>query len=135
VERERIIEELSRLRGVSFAVLFGSQSKQRARADSDWDVAIYFDVSISSGDRARARLALIAALEPAIPVDVVILNEAPTLLARRALDGEPLVMRDRREWVRFAVRTLAAAGDEAYWNELHARERMKRLEEGRFGRS
>lgn len=135
MERERITSELLHIPGVAFAVLFGSRSKQVARADSDWDIAIWFDDSVPAADRARARLALIAALEPAIPVDVVILNEAATLLARRALDGEPLVMRDRRAWVRFAVRTLAAAGDELYWNELHARERIKRLEEGRFGRS
>jgi hypothetical protein len=39
-----------------------------------------------------------------------------------------------RAWVRFAVQTLAAAGDEAHWSELHARERERRLAEGRFGR-
>jgi hypothetical protein len=37
-------------------------------------------------------------------------------------------------FVRFFVRTLAMAGDERYWREIHAAARARRLEEGRFGR-
>jgi predicted nucleotidyltransferase len=135
MERERIAEELARVPGLLFAVLFGSRSAERARADSDWDLGIYLDESGEPAEHERVRARLIAALEPSVPVDVVLLNEAPALLARRALDGERLLLRDPRAWVRFAVRTLAAAGDEAYWRDLHARERERRLAEGRFGRS
>ena len=117
-----------------FATLFGSRGSGAARSDSDWDIGIYFDDAIDSEARMRTRARLAAALEPAIQVDLVILNDAPAALARRALDGEILVLHDRRAWVRFFVRTLAAAGDEAYWSELHARERARRLEGGRFGR-
>jgi predicted nucleotidyltransferase len=134
MERERIETELARTPGVAFATLFGSRVAGGVRSDSDWDVAVYLDDALAPDERARIRARLIASLEPQVRVDVVILNEAPALLARRALEGERLLLRDRRAWVRFVVRTLAAAGDEAYWRDLHARERERRLEEGRFGR-
>jgi predicted nucleotidyltransferase len=134
MDRERIAAAVAAEPAVSFATLFGSRAADCARADSDWDVGVHLDESVDARGRERARLRLVAALEPAIRVDVVILNDAPALLARRALEGEHLFVRDRRAFVRFFVRTLAAAGDEAFWRDLHARERARRLEEGRFGR-
>jgi predicted nucleotidyltransferase len=134
MERDRILAALTATPAVVFATLFGSREAGGARRDSDWDVAIYLDQGLSPEERARVRARLTAALEPAVRVDVVVLNEAPALLARSALLGERLLLRDRRAWVRFVVRTLAAAGDEAYWRGLHARERERRLAEGRFGR-
>jgi predicted nucleotidyltransferase len=134
MERERIEAELARTPGVAFATLFGSRAEGGGRSDSDWDVAVYLDEALDADDRARIRSRLVAALEPAVHVDVVILNEAPALLARSALAGERLLVRDRPAFVRFAVRTWAAAGDEAFWRDLHARERERRLAEGRFGR-
>ena len=132
--REQIDAAVAETPGVLFATLFGSRATDRARGDSDWDVAIYLDDALDGRERDRIRARLIAALEPGIRVDVVILNDAPALLARRALDGEQLLVRDRRAWVRFFVRTLAAAGDEAFWRDLHARARERRLSEGRYGR-
>lgn len=132
--REQIARAVEATPGVLFATLFGSRATGRARADSDWDVAIYLDERLGSREREAVRARLVAALEPAIRVDVVVLNHAPTLLARRALDGDPLVVSDRRAWVRFFVRTLAAAGDEALWQAIHADARERRLAEGRFGR-
>jgi predicted nucleotidyltransferase len=133
--RQQIARALEATPGVLFATLFGSRAAGRARADSDWDIAIYLDERLGSREREATRARLIAALEPATRVDVVILNDAPALLARRALDGDPIVVSDRRAWVRFFVRTLAAAGDEAFWQAIHAGARERRLAEGRFGRS
>ncbi len=132
--RQRIARAVEETPGVLFATLFGSRAAGHARADSDWDVAIYLDEGVGAREREALRARLIAALEPTIAVDVVVLNDAPALLARRALDGDPIVVSDRRAWVRFFVRTLAAAGDEAYWRRLHADARERRLAEGRFGR-
>jgi hypothetical protein len=132
--RTQIARVMQRLPGVLFATLFGSRARDRARADSDWDVAIYLDERLAARERDAVRAELIASLEPAIPVDVVILNDAPPLLARRALEGDPIAVADRRAWVRFFVRTLAAAGDEEHWRRLHAAARERRLAEGRFGR-
>jgi uncharacterized protein YutE (UPF0331/DUF86 family) len=79
MERERIAEELARTPGLLFAVLFGSRTTERARADSDWDLGIYLDESGGPAQHERVRARLIAALEPSVPVDVVLLNEAPAL--------------------------------------------------------
>jgi predicted nucleotidyltransferase len=133
--RQAIARAVERTPDILFATLFGSRVGGRARADSDWDIAIYLDERLGPREREAIRARLIAALEPATPVDVVILNDAPALLARRALDGDPIVVSDRRAWVRFFVRTLAAAGDDAFWQRIHADARERRLAEGRFGRS
>ena len=134
MHRDRIAQELADVPGIAFATLFGSQVEGGSRPDSDWDVAVYLDDRMSGAEREAVRNRLVAALAPQTPVDVVILNESPALLARCALGGERLLMRDERAWVRFFVRTLAEVGDEAYWRDLHAKERRRRLEEGRFGR-
>lgn len=119
---------------VRFALLFGSRAGESPREDSDWDLAVFFDPALEPREWAEQRAALIAALEPRDRVDVLILNEAPPLLAHRALQGPILVMRDRTAWSRFFCKTLAQAGDEAYWSERHARARRERLREGRLGR-
>jgi hypothetical protein len=67
-------------------------------------------------------------------VDLVVLNDAPPLLAHRALAGRDLFTRDRRAYVRFFVRTMGELEDERYFRRVHARERARRIEEGRFGR-
>jgi predicted nucleotidyltransferase len=120
--------------GVQVALLFGSRARADARPDSDWDLAVFVDPALDAEAKLRLRTRLIAGLAPAIPVDVVILNDAPPLLAHRALQGRRLVDRPSTAFSRFFVKVLAEAGDERYWNELHARERQHRLAGGRFGR-
>jgi predicted nucleotidyltransferase len=122
---------------VLFAFVFGSRARRAAgtvRADSDWDVGVFLREDLDASGRFDVRLRLLATLAPELDVDLVVLNDAPALLAHRALQGEPLLIRDRSAYVRFFVRTLARAGDERYWRDLHRRERTRRLEEHRFGR-
>jgi predicted nucleotidyltransferase len=132
--RARIAERIAADADVRFAFLFGSRAGGRPRPDSDWDLAVYLSDALHPAQRATARDRIVAALEPEYPVDLVVLNEAPPLLAHRAIQGERVLMRDEPAFVRFAVRTLAASGDEAHWRDLHAREQRRRLERGRFGR-
>jgi predicted nucleotidyltransferase len=132
--RRRIAERIAAAGDVRFAFLFGSRAGGSRRPDSDWDLAVYLSDALDPGQRAAVRDRLVAALEPEFPVDLVVLNEAPPLLAHRAIQGERVLMRGEPAFVRFAVRTLAASGDEAHWRELHARERRRRIERGRFGR-
>jgi len=133
--RERTIRDaLVAEADVRFALIFGSRARATARADSDWDLAVFLDPCLDPAARWQLRTRLTAALAPAIAADVVVLNDAPPLLARRALQGRILLARDPVAYSRFFVRALAAAGDEQYWNELHARERERRLAGGRFGR-
>ena len=119
---------------IVFAYLFGSRARGTARPDSDWDLAIYLRQGLSPQQRFKLRLRLLAELEELGPSDLVILNDAPPLLAHRAIMGRRLVVRDATALVRFSVRTLAQSEDQRPWRELHRRARQRRLEEVIFGR-
>ena len=120
---------------IVFARLFGSRSHGLVRADSDWDIAVYLDDSLGAERRFALRRPLSAALAgPSGPdVDVVVLNDAPPLLAHRALQGSELLTRDRRAYVRFFVRTMGELDDERHFRAVHSRERARRLREARDG--
>ena len=128
----RILEDrLAAFPEIAFAYLFGSRARGDERPDSDWDVAVYLREDLSSHNRFRLRLRLAAELEDLGRVDVVVLNDAPPLLAHRAIMGERLLVRDPSALVRFSVRTVAESEDGRYWRKLH---RKARLQEGNFGR-
>lgn len=119
---------------VHFATLFGSRARERHREDSDVDLGIYLDDSLSRRHRFDIKIELGNALIDLGRPDIVLLNDAPPLLGHRALLGPVLLIRDRVSYVRYFVKTLAAAGDEAPWRRLHRQRRARRLQEGTFGR-
>jgi hypothetical protein len=122
---------------VWFAFLFGSRGRGSARSGSDWDVAVYLDDSLDDRQRFDIRRGLSARLSgPDGPrVDLVVLNDAPPLLAHRALKGRDLMNRNPDAYVRFFTRVMGEVEDERHFYEVHARARRDRLAEGRFGRS
>jgi len=119
---------------ILFALMFGSAAHGDQRPGSDLDVAVYADDELSARQRFDLRLSVAAALEDLGQPDVVVLNDAPPLLAHRALQGKAILMRDRRAYVRFFVRTVAASEDERHFRAIFARARQARVREGRFGR-
>ena len=119
---------------ILFALLFGSVARGEQRPDSDLDVAVYVDERLAARERFDVRLSVAAALEDLGQPDVIVLNDAPPLLAHRALQGKPILTRDKRAYVRFFVRTLALAEDERHFRAIFARARRDRVREGRFGR-
>lgn len=135
VSSAAIAERLDSFDEVLFLILFGSRADGVPRPDSDLDVAAYLDPRLSARQRFDVRLKLLAELEDLGPADVVILNEAPPLLAHQALLGKPIVMRDRQAFVRFFTRSIALAEDERHYREIHQAARRRRIEEDRFGRS
>lgn len=132
--RSHIVRCVENLDDVVFAYLFGSRANGRPRPDSDWDVAVYLRPERTSAERFEVRLRLLADLDDLGRVDVVVLNDAPPLLAHHVLQGQRLLVRDPTTLVRFSVRTAALAEDARYWSEIHLKERLRRLREGRFGR-
>jgi predicted nucleotidyltransferase len=88
-EIERYFAERPDL-GVAAVYLFGSHAEGRAHRESDVDlgVLVKWDAKPRHDDRFEVRLRLLGELEgvvaPAAP-DVVILNDAPPMLGRRAV--------------------------------------------------
>ena len=88
-----------RVSGVASAYLFGSEAEGRAHRESDVDVGVLLHFAHHPTHRARfeARLRLAAELGAALgrEADVIILNDAPPLLARRiVLDGRRVFCAD-----------------------------------------
>lgn len=131
---DHILGCLEAVGDVVFAYLFGSRAGGRPRPDSDWDVGVYLKDGLTAQERFKIRLRLLADLDELGRVDVVVLNDAPPLLAHRVLQGQCLLVREPTALVRFSVRIAALAEDERYWSEIHLKARLRRLEEGRFGR-
>ena len=83
-----VAECVSRKREILAAYIFGSIVSGRTRDDSDIDVAVLVSERMRPQKRFQVRLKLIADLGSALhrsDVDVVVLNDAPPLLAHRVL--------------------------------------------------
>ncbi len=119
---------------VQAAYLFGSIATGRSRPDSDVDVAV-----LLSTDRHRRsltiRLRLMSALASVLgrdDVEVVILNDAPPLLAHRVLSKGRLVFdRSPSARVRFQVRTAGRYLDLVPMFETHIRYQKRNVRKGR----
>ena len=102
---------VARRREIQAAYVFGSAATGRVRADSDVDVAVLVDPRKQRLRGLDYRLDLMADLGAALhrsDIDVVLLNEAPPLLAHRVLSEGVLVFeRSAPARVRFQVRTAA----------------------------
>jgi hypothetical protein len=133
----RVARCVSRRRDVQAAYLFGSAATGRTRPDSDVDVAVLL-TRAPAPDRALSyRLKLMSDLGAALgrsDVDVVILNDAPPLLAHRVLSKGRLVFeRSATLRVRFQVRTAARYLDLVPMLETHIRYLKRHVREGRIG--
>jgi uncharacterized protein len=133
MEIDDIRQVLTGFEDVSFATLFGSRAEGRARPDSDWDIAVYLAEDLDKDQRFRVHRRIAAALAPAIEANVVILNDASSLLAHRALGGQLLLRRAPELWVRFFVRTMSRYMDEAYWRDFFLTRRRQQAAENRHG--
>lgn len=80
--------------GLAFALLFGSRSRGGARADSDWDVGIFFDDGMTARERFDVLRNIAADLPNELRVDLVDLNSASALLGHQALKGRKLIVND-----------------------------------------
>ena len=93
-------EQLARVlkeQGVVFAYLFGSQAKGTAGPLSDIDIAVYFDRRVPAAEHFDLRLGVLGKITDFCKtdrVDLVVLNEAPPLLAHRILKEGLLIFSD-----------------------------------------
>ena len=122
---------------IQAAYIFGSVAQGRARPDSDIDIAVLLVQRVPDARALRYRLRLAGDLGAALhrsDVQLIILNDAPPLLAHRVLSRGVLVYeRTRAARVRFQVQTAQRYADLVPTLE-HYVQRLKRdVREGRTG--
>ena len=110
----RIARAVAVLDGVGTVALFGSHARDRARPNSDLDIAM---LPVTADPTRRRRLvaraaAALSGLVPSGRVDVVLVDEAPELLRQRILDhGRVVMQRNPADWRAWRVRTMGEHGD------------------------
>jgi predicted nucleotidyltransferase len=93
--------------GIAAAYLFGSLARGTAKTRSDVDIAVLYEGDPPTG-LAGLGVELAGDLERLLghPVDVIVLNRAPTDLVHRVLrDGHLLVDRDRSRRIAFEIQS------------------------------
>lgn len=99
-ETKRQLARIFNKQEVVFAYLFGSQAKGTAGSLSDIDIAVYLDEDIAAAERFDLRLEVLGELTDLYKtdqVDLVVLNDAPPLLAHRILKEGLLVFSDNEK--------------------------------------
>ena len=123
---------------VRLAYLFGSQAARRTHPSSDVDVAVLLDESLTSDERFAERLRLLGDLSRIFGtdnVDLVVLNEAPPLLAYETLrHGVLLYCADAQTRIEFQVRTRRAYEDTMPLRRVLSEAMVARLKAGTFGK-
>ena len=132
----RIAHAVEGIDGIGTVALFGSQATDRARPNSDLDVAILpagADPTVRRKLIARASAAL-AGLVPSGRVDVVLIDEAPELLRHRIFEHGRVVVQHRPEdWRAWRVRTMREHGDREPYRRMLREAQRRRLQEGKTG--
>ena len=123
---------------VAVAYLFGSRADDRARADSDVDVAVIFAPATDLPRRFAVRCELSARLAHAVGVgraDVIDLESASPLLAHEVLRrGRLLVSSDEPLRTRVVARQVMRYIDTAPMRRVLDEAVFRRIAEGTFGR-
>ena len=134
--RDGVVKCVSGKPGVLAAYVFGSVATGRTRRNSDVDIAVLLGDNIRPSGMFRYRLRLISELGSALhrpDVDVVILNEAPPLLAHRVLSKGKLVFeRSASARIRFQVMTANRYADLVPAFETYIHYLKKSVREGRI---
>ncbi len=130
-----LIEYFSSKDIVILAYLFGSTVRGDAGRLSDVDIGILLDEKISKKDRFDLELKLIGEIAILIKknkIDLIVLNEAPLLLAYNIIKSGIILKSDETERVKFETKILSIYMDEKYYIKRHTEETLKRIAEVGF---
>jgi predicted nucleotidyltransferase len=119
---------LLRHNNIIFAYIFGSYAQNKARADSDVDIAIYLDTAmdVETYLEIKVRLAEVCKRE----VDLIILNEATPFLRYEVYRNNILLFsRDKACETQYIVKTLFEYSDMKKYLNLCYNETIRRLKE------
>jgi predicted nucleotidyltransferase len=129
---EALVNRLAAQPDVLAAYLFGSYVTDKAHPESDVDVAVLLS-GTDEMERFERRLRLIGEAEEALdrrPVDLVVLNDAPPLLAHQVLrHGRLIFERDRAARVEFEVWAGKVYADLQPMYEYHGRDLFQKIRE------
>ncbi|HHW09620.1 MAG TPA: nucleotidyltransferase domain-containing protein [Firmicutes bacterium] len=94
---------------VCLAYLFGSYAKQRQMPESDVDIGVFLYEPYTEDDENR----IWSMIEDIVakPVDLVIINNAPPLIAAAAMEGQALVVKNTYVEIQTWLRVSGEAMD------------------------
>ena len=120
---------------VILAYLFGSTVRGDAGRLSDVDIGVMLDEKLSKKDRFDLELKMmgeIAILIKKNKIDLIVLNEAPLLLAYNIIKSGTILKSDETDRVKFETKILSMYMDERYYIKRHTEETLKRIAEVGF---
>lgn len=135
---EKLKKYFEREENVLLAFLFGSRAKNYAKRKSDWDIGIYFKsdkyIEIDSDKEYPDEKRIWRDMEEILKaeVDLVVMNRAkPSLVFSILNKGVPIVIKDRKLFLRLLIRTHYEAADYFIFTKefYKIRERAKSLSE------
>jgi predicted nucleotidyltransferase len=132
---KELTEYFSSKDSVILAYLFGSTVRGDAGRLSDVDIGVLLDEKLSKEDRFDLELKLISEIAILIKknkIDLVVLNEAPLLLAHNIIKDGIVLKSDEAERVKFETKILSMYIDEKYYIKRHTEETLKRIAEAGF---
>jgi predicted nucleotidyltransferase len=122
---------------VLVAYLFGSQAREKPTPISDVDVAVLLSDGVPRESYFDYRIALMQELTKIFrsdEVQVVILNQAPPLLAYKVVvEGKPLFCRDELARLRFRIDATRRYLDTKALRRVQDTATARRIREARFG--
>jgi predicted nucleotidyltransferase len=134
--RSALIPYLHSKPDIQACYLFGSVVSGRARPDSDVDIAVLVSETVMRRDPFKYRLRLMSDLMKLLnrdDVDLILLNQAPPLLAHRVLSRGALIFeRSASARVAFQVRTVNRYLDTQPMRNLYLAYLRKHAREGRI---
>jgi predicted nucleotidyltransferase len=115
---------------VILAYLFGSTVRGDSGRLSDVDIGVILDEKLSKKDRFDLELKLmgeIAILIKKNKIDLIVLNEAPLLLAYNIIKSGIILKSDETERIKFETKILSMYLDEKYYIKRHTEETLRRI--------
>ncbi len=127
---KELTEYFSSKDGIILAYLFGSTVRGDTGRLSDVDIGVLLDEKLSKKDRFDLELKSISEIATLIKknkIDLVVLNEAPLLLAYNIIKNGIILKSSETERVKFETKLISMYMDEKYYIKRHTEETLKRI--------
>ncbi len=132
---KELTEYFSSKDSIILAYIFGSTVRGDTGRLSDVDIGVLLDEKLSKKDRFDLELKSISEIATLIKknkIDLVVLNEAPLLLAYNIIKNGIILKSSETERVKFETKILSMYMDEKYYIKRHTEETLKRIAEVGF---